>query len=83
MNKMKKYAVIFYVVFFGLLLSCENEGKLEKEKSQNNNIIKKCKKQKPVFRTELNLFKREGQNLDSILKKGAEVFILKIYSANR
>lgn len=69
MKKMKKYTSIFYFVFFLFLISCEKQVKLKKEKNKHANQISKCEKEQFIVRSELNLFKRDNQNIDSIIIK--------------
>ncbi len=67
MNKMKKYTIIFYSLFFLFLISCDNELKLKKEKSKNKKQINKCEEKQFILRSELKLFQTENKHLDSVI----------------
>ncbi len=68
MKKMKKYSVIFYSLVLIFLFSCNAEIKLKKEKSNNQKKLNKCEVNQVFIRSELDLFQKDNQNLDSIIK---------------
>ncbi len=60
-------SLIVVIILFGGCFN-KNQSKLQNEKSKNNRLVKKCYKEKSVFRSEISLFQIKNNNPDSILK---------------